>query len=75
METQLLILAFFALCGAGILLSLTAPLSRREMCMAWLGCLAATALILAGANALLAGDTFSQPLWSLPGLATLTLKS
>ena len=29
--------------------------------------------MLAGANALLGGDTFRQPLWSLPGLATLTL--
>jgi len=74
METQLLIFAFFALCGAGILLSLTTPGSRRGNVMVLLGCLAATALILAGANALLAGDTFSQPLWSLPGLATLTLK-
>ena len=30
-------------------------------------------MILAGANALLAGDTFRQPLWSLPGLGTLTV--
>ena len=74
METQTLILAFFALCGAGILLSLATPASRQGSVLAWLGCLAATALILAGANALLAGDTFRQPFWSLPGLGTLTLK-
>ena len=29
--------------------------------------------MLAGANGLLGGDTFRRPLWSLPGLATLTL--
>ncbi|HUZ07737.1 MAG TPA: proton-conducting transporter membrane subunit, partial [Candidatus Paceibacterota bacterium] len=74
METQTLILAFFALCGIGILLSLAAPVSRQGNVLAWLGCLAAVALVLAGANALLAGDTFNQPLWSLPGLTTLTLK-
>jgi len=73
METQTLILAFFAVCGAGILLSLAMPASRQGSVLAWLGCLAATALILAGANALLAGDTFRQPLWSLPGLGTLTV--
>ena len=73
METQTLIVAFFALCGAGILLSLAMPASQQGNVLAWLGCLAATALILAGANALLAGHTFSQPLWSLPGLTTLTV--
>lgn len=74
MDTQTLIFVFFALCGIGILLSLAAPPSRQVNVLAWLGCLAATALILAGANALLAGDIFSQQLWSLPGLTTLTLK-
>jgi hydrogenase-4 component B len=75
METQTLILAFFALCGAGILLSFAAPASRQGNVLAWLGCLGAIALVLAGGNALLAGKTFSEPLWTLPGLAaTLTLK-
>ena len=75
MDTPTLISIFFALCGVGVLLSLAAPLSRQGNVMAWLGCLASLALVLAGANALLAGKTFSEPLWSLPGLAaTLTLK-
>ena len=73
METPTLILAFFVLCGMGILLSLAAPVSRQGNVLAWFGCLAAIALVLAGANALLAGETFNQPLWSLPGLATLTV--
>ena len=73
METPTLILIFFALCGMGILLSLAAPALQQGNVLTWLGCLAAMALVLAGANALLAGKTFSEPLWSLPGLTTLTL--
>jgi len=73
MGTQTLIFIFFSLCGAGILFSLTAPPSRQGNVLTWLGCLAAIALVLAGANGLLGGGTFRQPLWSLPGLATLTL--
>ncbi|MGH7975637.1 MAG: proton-conducting transporter membrane subunit, partial [Limisphaerales bacterium] len=73
METQTLIAIFFALCGAGILLSLAAPASRQGNVLAWLGCLASIALVLAGANVLLAGGTFNQPLWTLPNLGTLTL--
>jgi hydrogenase-4 component B len=76
MDTPTLISIFFALCGVGILLSLAAPPSRQGNVLAWLGCLASIALVLAGASAVLAGKTFSQPLWTLPGLAvTLTLKT
>ncbi len=75
MDTPTLISVFFVLCGLGVLLSLAAPPSRQGNVLAWLGCLASVALVLAGASALLAGKTFSQPLWTLPGLAaTLTLK-
>jgi hydrogenase-4 component B len=75
MDTPTLISIFFALCGAGILLSLAAPPSRQGNVLAWLGCLASVTLVLAGASALLAGNTFSQSLWTLPGLgATLTVK-
>jgi hydrogenase-4 component B len=75
METSTLISIFFALCGVGILLSLAAPLSRQGNVLTWLGCLASIALVLAGANVLFTSVTFSEPLWSLPGLATtLTLK-
>jgi len=75
MNTPTLISIFFALCGVGILLSLVSPPSRQGSVLAWLGCLASLALLLAGASALFAGNTFTQPLWTLPGLAaTLTLK-
>ncbi|MGB8409805.1 MAG: hypothetical protein WCE58_07875, partial [Gallionella sp.] len=75
MDTLTLILIFVALCGTGILLSVAAPVLRQGNVLAWLGCLGATALVLAGADALFGGNTFSEPLWTLPGLAaTLTLK-
>ena len=75
MDTLTLILIFIVLCGMGILLSLAAPVSRQGNVLAWLGCLGATALVLAGANVLFGGNTFSEPLWTLQGLgATLTLK-
>jgi formate hydrogenlyase subunit 3/multisubunit Na+/H+ antiporter MnhD subunit len=74
MDTQTLILAFFALSGAGVLLTLAASKPWQAKVLGWLGCLASLALLLAGGNALLAGNTFDQPLWSLPGLATITVK-
>lgn len=74
METQTLVLVFFALCGFGIVLSVAAHATLQGSVLAWLGCLAAIALVLAGGNALLADDIFTQPLWSLPGLTTLTLR-
>jgi hydrogenase-4 component B len=72
MGPQTFIFIFFSLCGVGILLSLTAPALPQATVLTWLGCLAAIALVLAGAGSLL-GATFRQPLWSLMGLATLTL--
>jgi hydrogenase-4 component B len=69
--TPTFIFVFFALCGAGVLLSLAAPAPRQVL--AWLGCFASIALFSAGASSLLFGAIFNQPLWSLPGLSTLTL--
>ena len=73
MGTQTLIFIFFSLCGIGILVSLMVPALRQGKVLTWLGCLAALTLVLTGARALWGGDTFYQPLWSLRGLATLTL--
>ena len=65
---------FFALCGTGILLSLVAPASRQGNVLAWLGCLAAVVLVLAGANALLAGEHFQSTAVVVAGIGTtLTL--
>jgi hydrogenase-4 component B len=74
MGAQTFTYIFFALCGAGILLSLLMPASRQGNVLAWVGCVAAIALLGAGAKALLVGDIFSRPLWSLPALGTITLR-
>ena len=74
MTAQTLTFIFFALCGAGILLSLVAPASQRARLFALLGCFAAVALLCAGAKALFAGDTFDKALWSLPSLGIVTLR-
>lgn len=69
-----LILAYFAVLGVGILLSLAVPSTRQAGVLGWVGCLAAAAAVAAGATALLAGHGFAQTLWSVPGVATLTLR-
>jgi hydrogenase-4 component B len=74
MDTETLIIAFFAACAAGILLSLVARPGRQAVVLTALGCLAAIAAIVIGAHVLLTGKVFTQPLWSLPGLTMLTLR-
>ena len=69
-----LIVAYFATCGLGILLSLALPPARQAGVLGWLGGLAALAAMAAGAAALLAGHGFTQTLWSVPGVAMLTLR-
>lgn len=73
MDAQALIVVFLALCGSGVVLSLWWPSSRQGTLLAWSGCLGAIALVWAGANALLADQTFHHALWSVPGFGTLTL--
>jgi hydrogenase-4 component B len=73
METQMLVELFFLLCAAGIFLSLTGPALRQGTVVAWLGCLSAIVLLLAGGNVLASDEIFHRPLWALPGLTTLTV--
>lgn len=73
MDTLTLITIFFALCGAGILAGIASSPTRQGYALGWIGCLAAVFLILTGVSALFFGNTFVQPLWTLRGLATLTL--
>ena len=56
MDTQTLIIVFFAACGAGILLSLAVRPGRQAVVLAALGCLAAIAAVVAGAQVLLTGE-------------------
>ena len=75
MPMPTLILAFFAACGAGIVLALALPRARQGTALAWSGCLAAIAATAVGAGALLLpGDPFTLMLWSFPGLTALTLR-
>ena len=69
-----LIALVFATCGVGILLSLALRPSQQATVLAWLGCLAATAAAAAGATVLFSGGGFTLTLWTLPGLAALTLR-
>lgn len=72
MGTQTLFHIFLALCVVGIVLSLILPGGVQRKICGWIGCLAAVALAAAGADALIGGKTFTEPLWVLPGLATLS---
>ena len=73
MDTNLLVLLFLASCGAGIVLSLMLRPAYQCIVLAGLGSLAGGAAVAAGAEVLLAGETFTRLLWTVPGLATLTL--
>jgi hydrogenase-4 component B len=74
METATFLIMFFAACGAGILLSLALRPAHQGIVLAWLGSLAAVAAVAAAAEVLLTGKVFTQLLWSLSGLTTLTLR-
>lgn len=74
MATLTLIIAFLAVCGAGIALSVLVRPGRQGIVLAWLGGAAALTAAATGAVALVSGDGFSVMLWSLPGLTQLTLR-
>jgi hydrogenase-4 component B len=67
------IAAFFALCAAGVLLALVVPQSRAPLLLAILGSVASIALLIAGADALLAHQVLSIELWSLPAGSTMRI--
>jgi hydrogenase-4 component B len=68
-----LVVLALAACGAGIVLCLVLPALRQGSVIGWLGGIAAAAAAAAGAAVLLGGAGFDLSLWTLPGLATLTL--
>jgi hydrogenase-4 component B len=71
---MLLVYIFLGACGVGTLLSLVVRPTHQGIVLAWLGSLGGAAAVAAGAEVLLTGEVFTQPLWSLPGLTTLTLR-
>ncbi len=68
-----LLIVFFGLCGLGMLLALVVRTEHASSVLAWTGCFAALALLVAGGDMLLADGAFTQALWSLPGLSVLTV--
>jgi hydrogenase-4 component B len=69
----MLVIVFFAACGAGILLSLALRPAHQGIVLALFGSLAAVAAVAAGAHVLVTGEGFTRQLWSLSG-TTLTLR-
>ena len=74
MDSETLSIGFLAACAAGMVLSLALPVRRQALVLAVSGCAAAVSAVVAGGGVLLTGRGFSQPLWTLPGLSTLTLR-
>jgi hydrogenase-4 component B len=68
-----LLIAVLALCGVGVILSLTVEERRIPEIVAWLGSFASIVLLWFSAAALFAGAPFHATLWSISSLATLTL--
>jgi hydrogenase-4 component B len=71
--TTTIILVFFGLCGLGIALALATRPAWQGTVLAWVGSLAALALMWAAGNVMLGDRVFTQALWSVPGLTVLTL--
>ncbi len=74
MNVATLMIVFFAACCAGVLISLVVRAAHQGMVLVCLGCISAVAAVAAGAQTLRSGEVFTQSLWSLPGLTTLTLR-
>jgi len=65
---------FLALCGAGVVLALVLPQQQSPRVVAWLGVLAALALIGLGADALFEPQTTATTLWNIPAVGTIVLR-
>jgi hydrogenase-4 component B len=68
------LVAFAALCGAGVILALALPRRQGPRVVAWLGALAGLALVVAGAGLMAARADGTTPLWSIPAIGTLVLR-
>jgi PBS lyase HEAT-like repeat len=72
-EMLILIVCFFALCGAGTILSALVSEKSAPAVLAWVGSVASLVLCLLSIEKLLGGQPFELTLWTLPGLGCLTL--
>lgn len=64
---------FIAACGIGLVLALLMPRSHTPNVVAWIGALAALALIGLGVVTLFAPVASTIPLWSIPSLGVIVL--
>ncbi len=75
MPAATLFVAFFALCGAGVVAALIAPEDRNPLVLGIVGTLASLALLAAGALSLAAGNPFQLELWSVLSLGRMRLEA
>jgi len=73
MDTMNLLIGFFVLCGAGVLLAAVVPQSRQSTLLAGVGGLASITQIVLGAGVLLDGSHWRLSLWRLPDLGNLSI--
>ncbi len=69
---HVLLVSFFAVCCAGILLPVFLPTNRSPRVIAWTGSLASLALCAMGTETLVSGRVFEARLWVLPTLGPLS---
>jgi hydrogenase-4 component B len=69
----LLLALVFALCGAGALAGFVVPDRRNPALLAWVGALAALALLWVSGNVLRSGAVLQGELWTIYPLGTLTI--
>lgn len=74
MATATLLTVFFLACGVGMVLSLVLRPGLQAVVLAWVGSLAAFAVVGAAAEVLVTGEDISRSLWAVPELTTLTLQ-
>jgi hydrogenase-4 component B len=68
-----LLVLVFALCGVGALAGLAVPERRIPAFLAWVGSLAALAMLGLSADVLRSGGVFKSELWTIPPLGTLSV--
>jgi len=68
-----LLVLVFALCGAGALAGLAVPERRTPAFLAWVGSLAALAMLWVSADVLRSGGVFKSELWTIEPLGTLSV--
>ncbi|MEJ2673427.1 MAG: proton-conducting transporter membrane subunit, partial [Deltaproteobacteria bacterium] len=65
---------FLIFCGAGVLLAVVLPRRPHRILLAWIGSLAAVAILLVSAQVLLSGRTWHLELWPIWSLGRITFR-